>query len=236
MDAEGIPAAVPSDACTGVTIAMATVVALHQREKTGRGMFIDISLGENFLPHMGELVMDYTMNGRVATSPGNRDDSGLLVQGAYPCAWDDESIAISIGKIEQWHILCRLMGKPELTEDPRFGDMNGLRTHHNEVDQIIGEWTANQEPISLFHHLQKESIIAGPVLHEEHTYAYPHLKSGAFLPPSPTRRSAPTSIPAPLTSCPKYPLRFRSPLCGWVRTTITFTERCWAFPRRGTTS
>jgi crotonobetainyl-CoA:carnitine CoA-transferase CaiB-like acyl-CoA transferase len=144
-------------------------------------MFIDISLGENFLPHMGELVMDYTMNGRVATSPGNRDDSGLLVQGAYPCAWDDEWIAISIGKIEQWHILCRLMGKPELTEDPRFGDMNGLRTHHNEVDQIIGEWTANQEPISLFHHLQKESIIAGPVLHEEHTYADPHLKERGFF-------------------------------------------------------
>ena len=84
MGPEGVPLTVPADASTGVTAAMAATIALHHREKTGKGMFIDISLGENFLPHLGELFMDYTMNGRVASSYGNRDQWGL-VQGVYPC-------------------------------------------------------------------------------------------------------------------------------------------------------
>jgi crotonobetainyl-CoA:carnitine CoA-transferase CaiB-like acyl-CoA transferase len=182
MDAEGVPAAVPSDASTGVTMAIAALMALRHREKTGRGMYIDISLGENFLPHLGELFMDYTMNGRVASSYGNRDQWGL-VQGVYPCIGDDEWIAISIGQHEQWSALCRLMGRPELTDDPRFESMAALRAHHDDVDQIIGSWTADKEPVELFHRLQKEGIIAGYLMHEPHALNDPHVKERGILAP-----------------------------------------------------
>ncbi|MQF49013.1 CoA transferase [SAR202 cluster bacterium AC-647-N09_OGT_505m] len=181
MDSEGVPASVATDACSGVTIAIAAIMALRQREKTGNGMYIDISLAENFLPHLGELFMDYTINGRVASSPGNRDHMGLMVQGVYPCAGDDEWIAISLGKIEQWHTLCRLMEKQELVEDERFGDMVGLLANHNQVDQIIGAWTTTQDPIDLFHTLQIGGISAGHVMHEEHAFNDPHIKERGFF-------------------------------------------------------
>ena len=179
MDAEGIPGSVASDASTGVTLAIAAVMALHQREKTGRGVRLDVALGENFMPHLGELFMDYTINGRVATSPGNRDP--WFVQGAYQCAGDDEWIAISIGRIEQWHALCRVMGRPELVEDERFEDMTSLRTHHDDFDRIVREWTVDKDPIELFHTLQKEGVIAGPLLHEIHAFSDPHLKERGFF-------------------------------------------------------
>ena len=179
MGFEGLPAAVPSDAATGVTIAMAAVMALRHRERTGTGLHVDISMAENFMPHLGEVFMDYTINGRVAGRMGNRDQ--WFVQGVYPCAGDDEWIAISIGRIEQWHALCRLMGKPEMIEDRRWSDISGLLVHHDEVDQIIGAWTADQEPIALFHRLQKEGVIAGAVLHEGHTFADPHIKERGFF-------------------------------------------------------
>ena len=181
MDAEGVPGSVATDASSGVTIAIAAIMALRQREKTGKGMYVDIALAENFLPHLGELFMDYTINGRVASSPGNRDHLGLMVQGAYPCAGDDEWIAISIGEIEQWHALCRLMEKPELVEDERFEDVAGLWAHHNEVDRLIGAWTATQDPVALFHRLQKEGVTAGHVMHEEHAFNDPHLKERGFF-------------------------------------------------------
>ena len=179
MDAEGVPAAVPSDASTGVTMAIAALMALRHREKTGRGMYIDISLGENFLPHLGELVMDYTINGRVASTLGNRDYK--LVQGAYRCAGNDEWIAITIGKIEEWQTLCKLMGRNELAEDDRFGDMEKLRANHNDVDRAISAWTVDKDPIQLFHLLQKESITAGPIMHEIHAFADPHVKEREFF-------------------------------------------------------
>jgi crotonobetainyl-CoA:carnitine CoA-transferase CaiB-like acyl-CoA transferase len=179
MGFEGLPTAVPSDAATGVTIAMAAVMALRHRERTGKGLHVDISMAENFMPHLGEVFMDYTINGRVGGRLGNR--APWFVQGVYPCAGDDEWIAISIGTIEQWHVLCRLMGKPEMIEDRRLGDISGLQTHHDEVDQIIGSWTSDQDPIALFHRLQKEGVIAGAVLHEAHAFNDPQIKERGFF-------------------------------------------------------
>ncbi|MBI2856079.1 MAG: CoA transferase, partial [Chloroflexi bacterium] len=183
MDPEGAPASIASDASSGVTIVNAALMALHEREKTGKGRYIDLSMGENFLPHLGELFIDYEFNGRVAGPSGNRDHLWKLVQGAYPCAGDDEWIAISIGRIEQWHALCRLMGKAQLIEDERFVDMGALRSHHDEVDQIIGAWTTDQDNVELFHRLQKEGIIAGPVLNEPLAFADPQLRERGFFVP-----------------------------------------------------
>jgi crotonobetainyl-CoA:carnitine CoA-transferase CaiB-like acyl-CoA transferase len=211
MDAEGVPGSVATDASSGVTIAMAAIMALRQREKTGKGMYIDIALAENFLPHLGELFMDYTINGRVASSPGNRDHMGLMVQGAYPCTGDDEWIAISLGKIEQWRDLCRLMGKQESVEDERFQDMAGLRAHHDEVDQIIGEWTANQDPIALFHRLQKDGITAGHVMHEEHAYNDPHLKERNFFVPITAPEVGTHLYPSATYKMSKIPFEVRKP-------------------------
>ncbi len=179
MDVDGAPQSVTSDAATGVTIALAATMALHQREKTGKGCYVDISMGELFVPHVGDLVMDYTINKRVAHPTGNRDHR--LVQGAYQCAGDDEWLAISVGTIEQWHALCRVMGRPELIEDERFADMQSLRAHHDEVDQIVGEWTADKDNVRLFHRLQEAAVPAGPVMHEPMAYADPHVKAREFF-------------------------------------------------------
>ena len=181
MDVEGAPGSVATDASSGVTIAIAALMALRQREKTGRGCFVDISLAENFLPHLGELFMEYTMTGRVPGPSGNRDHLRQEVQGAYQCGGDDEWITINVGSIEQWHALCHLMEKPELIEDERFGDMAGLWANHNEVDRIIGEWTADKDNIELFHRLQKAGVTSGPVMHEAHAYADPQMKDRGFF-------------------------------------------------------
>ncbi len=181
MDADGIPGSVPSDASTGITIVSAAVMALQQRERTGKGCFLDIALGETFAPHLGEFYMDYEMNKRVAGRLGNRHLR--RVQGAYPCGGNDEWIAISLGAIEEWHALCRVMGRLELIEDERFADMQRLHAHHDEVDQVISEWTARKNNIWLFHLLQREGITAGPVMHEPMAYSDPHLKERGFFVP-----------------------------------------------------
>ncbi len=193
MGAEGAPSTYAADAATGVTIAFAAAMALVQREKTGKGAYIDLSQGEQFIPHLGEIFMDYTMNGRVAGRLGNRDPH--LVQGAYPCAGDDEWIAISIGKIEEWHTLCHIMGRAELLQDKRFATFETIKAHHDEVDAIIGGWTADQSSVGLFHILQEAGIAAGPVMHEPLAYADPHLKARNFF----------VEITAPEVGTHRYP-------------------------------
>ena len=211
MDPEGAPASIATDASTGVTIVNAALMALRQREKTGKGMHVDISMGENFLPHLGELFMDYEMNGRVAGPTGNRDHMGRLVQGAYLCAGDDEWISISIGEIEQWHAICRLMEKPELIEDNRFVDMGALRSHHDEVDQTIGAWTVDKDNVELFHQLQKEGITAGPILNEPLAFADPHLNDRGFFVPVTAPEVGTHLYPTTAFKMSKIPFEVRKP-------------------------
>ena len=209
MDAEGIPIVAPSDASTAVTIAMGAVMALRERERTGKGSFIDISLGETFMPHIGELFTDYLMNGRVAGRLGNRHLH--LVQGVYPCAGLDEWITLSIDKVEEWHTLCRLMGRPELIEDERFADMQQLHAYHDAVDQIISEWTKNQDSLELFHGLQQEGIPAGPVMHEPMAYADPHLKERGYFVPITQADAGTHQYPGTIYKMSKVPFVVRKP-------------------------
>ncbi len=179
MDADGVPVTAPSDASTGVTIATAALLVLRQRERTGKGCSVDISLGETFAPHLGEYYMDYVMNHRVTERLGNRHLT--LVQNVYPCAGDDEWITLCIGTIEEWHTLCRLMGRPEIIEDERFADMKRLRAHQDEADEFITAWTADKDQLQLFHHLQQAGVTAGPVMNAPTAYADPHLKERDFF-------------------------------------------------------
>ncbi|MSQ40610.1 MAG: CoA transferase [Dehalococcoidia bacterium] len=209
MDVEGVPSSVASDASTGVTVALASLLALAQARKTGKSAYVDIAMGENFLPHLGELLMDYTINGRVAERLGNRDPH--LVQGAYPCAGDNEWVTISIGAVQQWHALCKAMGRPELAKDPRFADMKGLHAHHDEVDTIISAWTADKDPIALFHRLQGAGIPSGPVLHEIHAYNDPHVKAREFFVEITQADCGTHLYPSVTFRLPKAPFAVRKP-------------------------
>ncbi len=209
MDADGAPQSVTADAATGVTVALATMMALHQREKSGKGCYVDISMGELFLPYIGDLVMDYTINGRVAPRLGNRDLH--LVQGAYQCAGDDEWLAISIGAMRQWHALCRVMGRPELIEDERFADWQRLQAHHDDVDQVLGEWTRDNDNTQLFHRLQQAGVPAGPVMHEPMAYADPHVKARGFFVPVTQVDSGSHLYPGSTFKMSKVPFVVRKP-------------------------
>lgn len=181
LDATNTPGSVAADAAAGVAIAFAVVTALHNRNKTGEGAFIDLSQGENFVHHLGEYFMDFSMNGTISGPSGNR--SPLYIQGCYSCRGADEQIIISLGSFDEWKTLCSIMNKPELLSDVRFKSMETLHEHHDEIDEIIGKWTMKFDPIELFHHLQNSGIVCGPVIHEEHAFNDPHLKERGFFVP-----------------------------------------------------
>jgi crotonobetainyl-CoA:carnitine CoA-transferase CaiB-like acyl-CoA transferase len=176
MGTEGAPGSVAADAACGVTIGLVATMALRQREKTGKGLYIDISLGENFLPHLGELYMDYSMNGRVAGPIGNRDHLGNLVQGVYQCAGEDEWVAITISNIDEWITLSDLMKNKS-----KYENITDLLLDHDEVDKIIAKWTADKNPVDLFHELQAKGIMCGHIMHEEHVFSDPHIKDRDFF-------------------------------------------------------
>jgi len=174
------PVPVWSDNVAAGTLAFAALVALHYREKTGKGQFIDLSQAETMLPHMGEAIMDYTMNQRVAKPMGNRDPS-MAPHGCYRCRGDDKWVTIAISSDEEWEALCQALGNLPWTKEERFGDVLGRLANQDELDKLIEEWTITHDPYEVMHILQKVGVAAGPVVTPSDLYSDPHLKERGFF-------------------------------------------------------
>jgi crotonobetainyl-CoA:carnitine CoA-transferase CaiB-like acyl-CoA transferase len=165
-----------ADACGGATAAFAVLAALRHRLKTGKGQFIDMSQAENVAQTLSQGLMDYSMNGRVRTTLGNRDES-RAPQGVYRCKGDDSWLALSCGSDAEFQALCRTMGRPELVSDPRFADSLSRYKHQDDLDPEITAWSSGLDHYEAFHALQKAGVPASPVLSMAEVATDPHLKA-----------------------------------------------------------
>jgi crotonobetainyl-CoA:carnitine CoA-transferase CaiB-like acyl-CoA transferase len=125
---------------------------------------------------LSQAVMDYSMNGRVQGSLGNRHPY-RAPQGVYRCAVEDSWIAVSVGDESQFRGLCEVIGRPELAQDARFVNLEGRQQNHDELDGIIEAWTADKEHYEVFHALQAKGVPASPVLTAAEVFADPHLRA-----------------------------------------------------------
>lgn len=174
------PSPVWSDNTSTSTIAFAALVALHYRQKTGRGQYIDLSQAEGFLPNMGETILDYTSSGRVPKAIGNRDPV-FAPQGCYRCRGEDRWVTLSITSDDDWQSLCSVIGDATLADDARFARVEGRRANHDELDRRIEEWTVRHEHWEVMRQLQAASVAAGPVLGAADIYRDPHLEARGFF-------------------------------------------------------
>jgi benzylsuccinate CoA-transferase BbsF subunit/naphthyl-2-methylsuccinate CoA transferase subunit len=200
---DGTPSsiAVPADAASGVSAAIAFVSALHYRDRTGRGQCVDLSMAENLMPHLGEALMDHAMNGRNGGPMGNR--SPYIAQGVYRCApdadgRDDRWVAVSIDSDAAWEALCGVIGRPDLAADGRFRGHNGRVWHQAEIDAALAEWARGRGHVEAQETLQQAGVAAGGLLTEADLFADRHLWERGFY----------QEIEHPETGVHAYPVQF----------------------------
>ncbi|MBW2143989.1 MAG: CoA transferase [Deltaproteobacteria bacterium] len=169
------------DTVGGCGMALAALMALFRRKKTGRGQLVDLAQIQCVAPCLGEAYMDYTMNGRVQEAMGNRLPSGI--QGCYRCAGEgiDEWIVITIHNDKHWEGLCRAMDDPPWTREEGFADGLSRYKNHDELDRHIEEWTGQRDKYDVMHTLQQAGVPAGPVMNERDAYNDRHLKERGFF-------------------------------------------------------
>jgi len=160
--------------------AVLLTAALDYRRRTGKGQWIDLSQFETGVNHIPAAVLDYTVNGRVATRHGNADDRGCP-HAVYRCAGDDRWVAIAIFTDEEWRAFVRVIGNPAWAQAGKFATMAGRQRHEAEVDKRIEEWTETQaaEQVELL--LQQAGIAAGVVAKQSDLYDDPQLRHWGFF-------------------------------------------------------
>jgi crotonobetainyl-CoA:carnitine CoA-transferase CaiB-like acyl-CoA transferase len=149
---------------TAATYAMVAILAaLRWRERTGRGQFIDMAQGEAGVAALAEAVLEYTLNGRVLGPTGNRHRT-MAPHGIYPAVGDDRWIAIAVDSDAAWRALCSICGEPEAAGDQRFRDLYSRLQHQDELDDLVGRWTAGFDAEELTARLQAAGVACYPVL------------------------------------------------------------------------
>ena len=173
-------AAFHMDPASGASGAFAVMCALRRRRETGVGDFVEFAQSENMMQHIGEYFIDADRTGRHHGPGGNRHLQ-RAPQGCYRCTGDDRWVVISIGSDTEWEGLCRAMGRPELTTDPRFASAESRMANHDELDELIEAWTIELDHRQVFEQCQAEKVPAGPVLDEADAYVDPHLRARGFF-------------------------------------------------------
>jgi benzylsuccinate CoA-transferase BbsF subunit len=148
------------DLRVGTTSAFAILAALYHRTRTGQGQYIDLSSTEAISAMIGDTFLEYAMNRRSPGRAGNRDRT-MAPHNCYPCAEDDRWVTIAVATDDEWRALCAVIADPRL-EDERFSDGYGRWLNQDELDQIIGQWTASRSPQEVTQTLQAASVAAMP--------------------------------------------------------------------------
>lgn len=149
------------DSLTAMHAVMGITMALHARERTGRGQMIDAALYESVLAVMENLVTEYDLTGYV------RERSGSILPGiapsnVYPCM-EGEMILIGGNGDTVFARLAEAMRRPDLSADPKFVSHAARGVNQKELDEIIAAWTATWTLGDLIAHLEASGIPCGRV-------------------------------------------------------------------------
>jgi crotonobetainyl-CoA:carnitine CoA-transferase CaiB-like acyl-CoA transferase len=187
----GYPGADPQSYTVGLALpdplggamgASAILSVLIERQRTGRGAHIDLSQRQAASLTVGELLLDYAMNGRVPGPLGNRHPV-YAPQGAYPCrpSWAGESwVTISVRDDAEWQRLCAVMERPDLAAAPQYAHAHNRYRAQDAIDEAIARWTQTLDAETVTTHLQAEGIAAAPVLNAAEMFIHPQYLARGF--------------------------------------------------------
>jgi len=164
-----------SDYYAGMLCAFSIVSALHYRNRTGKGQRIDLALLDSLVVALDNLGERYTVGGEVLTRAGNVSFGGSS-SGVYPTT--DGYVAIAAGASDAvWRRFCELIGRDDLTRDPRFAAAAARRDRRDEVAAIIQRWTEQRPKAEVVRTLSTAGVPAAPVNNVAEMVADPQVQA-----------------------------------------------------------
>ncbi|MEM9682998.1 MAG: CaiB/BaiF CoA-transferase family protein [Pseudomonadota bacterium] len=161
------------DMGTGLYSAIALLMALQERTRSGKGQYIDMTLYDCAVSLMHPHVPNYYLSGKTPGLTGNKH-TNVVPYDRYHTKTVD--IFIGAGNNRAFQRLCTVLGNPDLAEDERFKD-NGARVEHRELlTEIIGELLADKEGEAVCQALLEIGVPAGPVLDTAQVMSSAHTK------------------------------------------------------------
>lgn len=173
-------------------VAAALAAGLLHRARSGRGVHLDVSQVEAAVYSLTPWLLDHALDGHTQLRTGNRHRDAVP-HGAFPCAAEggigDRWIAIACWSDDEWERLAARAG----IDDPSLATLAARQARVEQVEAVVGQWTATHTRHALAEQLQADGIEAVPVAdfgdlhddpqlaHRDHFVALTHPYLGAGL-------------------------------------------------------
>jgi crotonobetainyl-CoA:carnitine CoA-transferase CaiB-like acyl-CoA transferase len=170
-----------ADFLGGIHLLAGILAALLQREQTHQGQVVEVAMQDALLPalasNLGALIDG---SGTLPERTGNRHSGlGICPYNSYPAK--DGWVAIFCSTNRHWSVLCGVLERPDLRDDPSLQDNAGRSARMDELDAVVGGWTLSRSRAECLDVLGRAGIPTAPVLTLKEVVADPQIAaSGMF--------------------------------------------------------
>lgn len=159
------------DMGTGLYSAIAILMALLEREGSGKGQYLDMTLYDCAVSLMHPHIPNYTFSGEIPGPTGNAHPN---ISPYDTFQTKTVEVFIGAGNNRAYAKLCREIGREELIEDPRFVDNIDRVNHRDDLKAEIEASLAGLDGEEVCNSLAKAGLAAGPIHNTQQVVDHPH--------------------------------------------------------------
>ena len=195
-----------SDSSAGLYCALGILTALLEREETGEGQWVNVSLLSAMIAMLDFQAARYLMKGEVPAQAGN-DHPTSIPTGVFPVA--DGYINIAATGQVMWERLCNALGAPELLAKPEYASGELRSRNRAALNADLAAHTKRFTSKELLARFEKESVPSGPIYRVDEMFADPQVKHLGMAAPIKHPKLGDTAMVAQPFRMSKHPFRIR---------------------------
>jgi len=181
-----------SDIFTGCYSVIGILAAVAQREKTGKGCYVDCALVDSTVGVLANQALNYLVSGEIPKRIGNSHPNIVPYQ-EFPVA--DGHVIVATGNDNQYIRFCNVLGAPELGKDPAYKDNIGRLKYRNELVGKLSALTRKMTRDDLLAKLETQGVPAGPINNLEQVFNDPQVVYRGMKLDLPSKAAKSGSIP-----------------------------------------
>jgi formyl-CoA transferase len=161
------------DSLAATFACLGTLVALHARERTGRGQVVDSAIYEAVLAMMESLIPEWAVAGYQRERTGATLPN-IAPSNVYPTS-DGDLVLIAANQDSVFGRLATAMDSPELAHDERYATHGARGANMSELDGLIARWTSTRSGEELLARLHESGVPAGRIFRAKDMLTDPHF-------------------------------------------------------------
>lgn len=191
-----------ADHVAALIAATGILAAVNERDRTGIGQFVDISLYDSMVVLLSNFLVSQVASGKRILRDGSHHPL-VAPSGVYPTK--DGWVIIYANDDKHWVAMAKAMGREDLLSDPRYSDRGGRRALADELDAYVVEWTRTKSREEVIQAMEEILVPAGPIFDIAQLLDDPHFHARNMVTKLSDPQGGTFTVPGPVFKLSETP-------------------------------